>query len=56
MKLPAREKKQQNNQGTKGQIVCTLHDPDEIYVLAESFEDYLQMLIDQQCAFVDEEE
>ena len=44
-----------SKQGTKGQIVCTLHDPDEIYVLADSFEDYLQMLIDQQCAFVDEE-
>ncbi len=43
-------------QGTKGQIVCTLHDPDEIYVLAASFDDYLQMLIDQQCAFVEEEE
>ena len=45
-----------SKQGTKGQIVCTLHDPDEIYVLADSFEDYLQMLIDQHCAFVDEEE
>ena len=38
--------------GTKGQIVRFLHDPDEIKVIADSFEEYLQMLMDYNYDFI----
>lgn len=38
--------------GTKGQIVRTLHDSDEISVIANSFDEYLQMLIDNNLNFI----
>lgn len=38
--------------GRKGQIVRFLHDPDSFKVIAESFDDYLQMLIDGGYSFV----
>ena len=38
--------------GTKGQIVRTLHDSDEISVIANSFDEYLQMLIDDNLNFI----
>ncbi len=38
--------------GTPGQVVRYLHDPDEIMVLADSFEAYLQMLIDGGYDFI----
>lgn len=40
--------------GTKGQIVRFLHDPDEFSVIAESFEEYLKKLIDNEYDFVNE--
>jgi hypothetical protein len=38
--------------GRKGQIVRYLHDPDSYKVIANSFDDYLQMLIDGNYSFV----
>ena len=41
--------------GKKGQIVRFLHDPDRLDVIADSFDDYLQMLMDRNYAFVQPE-
>lgn len=38
--------------GKKGQIVRFLHDPDSFKVIANSFDDYLQKLIDDNYSFV----
>lgn len=42
--------------GVKGQILRYLHDPDEIIVIADSFDEYLQMLIDNEFEFIQAEE
>ncbi len=42
--------------GTVGQVVRFLHDPDSYIVIAESFDQYLQQLIDEGYAFIYEEE
>lgn len=39
--------------GKVGQVVRYLHDPDSYRVIADSFDDYLRMLIDGEFAFVD---
>ena len=44
-----------SGQGTKGQIVRFTHDPDELVVIAEDFDDYLEMLMDREFDFVNEE-
>jgi hypothetical protein len=44
-----------SEKGTKGQVVRFLHDPDEIQVIANSFDDYLQMLIDNGIDFINED-
>lgn len=44
-----------SEKGTKGQIVRFLHDPDEFSVIADSFEDYLQMLMDKDYDFINED-
>jgi cell wall assembly regulator SMI1 len=44
-----------SEKGTKGQVVRFLHDPDEFSVIADSFEEYLQKLIDNQYDFINEE-
>lgn len=41
--------------GKKGQVLRFLHDPDEMVVVADSFDEYLQLLIDQDYAFIDED-
>lgn len=41
--------------GKKGQVLRFLHDPDELVVVADSFDEYLQMLIDQDYAFINED-
>lgn len=41
-----------SERGVKGQIVRFLHDPDEMKVIANSFDEYLQMLIDNKYAFI----
>jgi cell wall assembly regulator SMI1 len=41
--------------GIKGQVVRFLHDPDEIQVIADSFDNYLQMLIDSRFNFINED-
>jgi len=41
--------------GIKGQVVRFLHDPDEIQVIADSFDDYLQILIDSGFNFINED-
>ncbi|MEY8392801.1 SMI1/KNR4 family protein [Lachnospiraceae bacterium] len=45
-----------SKKGVNGQILRYLHDPDEIEVIADSFDEYLQMLIDNGYDFVGEEE
>ena len=32
-----------------------LHDPDELVIVADSFDEYLQMLIDQDYLFINED-
>ena len=44
-----------SEKGTKGQVVRFLHDPDEFSVIADSFEEYLQKLIDNEYDFINEE-
>lgn len=44
-----------SEKGTKGQIVRFLHDPDEFKVIADSFEAYLQMLMDNEIGFINED-
>ncbi|WP_313374008.1 SMI1/KNR4 family protein [Chishuiella sp.] len=41
--------------GTKGQIVRFLHDPDEFKVIADSFDEYLEKLIENEYDFIIEE-
>lgn len=43
-----------SEKGIKGQIVRYLHDPDELKVIADSFEDYLNMLINKEFDFINE--
>lgn len=42
--------------GAVGQVVRFLHDPDSYIVIAESFDQYLQQLIDEGYAFIYEDE
>ena len=39
--------------GVAGQVIRYVHDPDEYRVIAASFDDYLQLQINQEYAFVD---
>lgn len=41
--------------GKVGQVIRFLHDPDEFKVIADSFDDYLEMLIDNGYAFINED-
>ena len=41
--------------GKSGQIVRYVHDPDEIVVIADSFDDYLQMVMDEDYWFINED-
>lgn len=43
-------------EGRKGQIVRYLHDPDELIVIAESFDAYLQMLMEDEYNFIQNED
>ena len=44
-----------SSKGKKGQVLRYLHDPDEMVIVADSFDEYLQLLIDQDYAFIDED-
>lgn len=44
-----------SEKGTKGQIVRFVHDPDEFSVIAGSFEEYLNMLMEKGYDFINEE-
>ncbi|WP_294239562.1 SMI1/KNR4 family protein [Chryseobacterium endophyticum] len=44
-----------SEKGTKGQIVRFVHDPDEFTVIADSFEEYLKMLMANGYNFINEE-
>ena len=44
-----------STKGKKGQIVRYLHDPDELVIVADSFDEYLQMLMDNEYDFITEE-
>ncbi|MGE8428100.1 MAG: SMI1/KNR4 family protein [Sphingobacterium sp.] len=45
-----------SGKGKKGQIVRFVHDPDEFRVIADSFDEYLQLLINSSFNFIDEED
>lgn len=38
--------------GKKGQIIRFLHDPDELLVIADSFDEYIKKIIDSDFAFI----
>ncbi len=44
-----------SEKGKKGQVLRYLHDPDELVILADSFDEYLQMLMDNEYDFISEE-
>ena len=44
-----------SEKGKKGQIVRYLHDPDEIKVIADSFDEYLEKLIEYGLDFISED-
>lgn len=44
-----------SSKGVRGQIVRYVHDPDEMKVIANSFDDYLQMLMDSGYDFITED-
>lgn len=44
-----------SEKGKKGQVVRYLHDPDEFIVIADSFDDYLEKLIDKGFDFINED-
>jgi len=41
-----------SEKGKKGQIVRYLHDPDELKVIADSFEDFLDLLANKGMKFI----
>ncbi|MCI8326535.1 MAG: SMI1/KNR4 family protein [Lachnospiraceae bacterium] len=41
--------------GKKGQVLCHFHDSDELVIIADSFEGYLQILIDESFDFITED-
>lgn len=41
-----------SEKGTKGQVIRSLHDPDELKVIANSFDEYLNMLIKKEFDFI----
>ena len=43
-----------SDKGIVGQIIRYVHDPDETIVIADSFDEYLQMLIDKDYDFIHE--
>ena len=45
-----------SSKGKKGQIARYLHDPDEIEIIADSFEEYLEMLMERGYDFISEED
>lgn len=44
-----------SDKGVSGQILRFLHDPDEIEVIANSFDEYLQMLMESEYNFINED-
>lgn len=44
-----------SEKGVKGQIIRFLHDPDELMVIADSFDDYLKNIMDDGYPFINEE-
>lgn len=45
-----------SSKGVKGQIVRYLHDPDELRVIANSFDEFLDMLVDNGLKFIHEDD
>ena len=41
-----------SEKGKKGQVLRYLHDPDELVILADCFDEYLQMLMDKDYDFI----
>lgn len=41
--------------GKKGQVLRYLHDPDEMAIIADSFDEYLQMLMENDYDFINED-
>lgn len=45
-----------SEQGIKGQVIRYLHDPDELKVIANSFDEFLEMLITNGFQFIHEDD
>lgn len=44
-----------SSEGKKGQVLRYLHDPDELVIIADGFDEYLQMLMDEDYDFITED-
>lgn len=44
-----------SEKGISGQVIRFIHDPDKLTVIADSFNKYLQMLIDNSFDYIDED-
>ena len=44
-----------SKKGKKGQVVRYLHDPDELVIVADSFDEYLRMLMEEEYDFITED-
>lgn len=45
-----------SEQGKKGQVIRYLHDPDELQVIADSFDEFLEMLVNNGIQFIHEDD
>ena len=45
-----------SEKGIKGQVIRFLHDPDELQVIADSFDEFLDMLIENDFKFIHEDD
>lgn len=45
-----------SEKGKKRQIIRYLHDPDELMVIADSFEEFLNMLVKNRMKFIHEDD
>lgn len=44
-----------SEKGVRGQVIRFLHDPDELKVIADSFDEFLEMLIADKFKFIQAE-
>ena len=44
-----------SSKGVFGQVIRYLHDPNELKVIADSFDEFLDMLIEEDFKFIDDD-